>query len=179
MKIYIFLKTLSSSHFQSNQALNQPWALEFQHRWGTGGLSHKGYKMWCLKMPLFWFVSSANGNKRIRDNVLFWRMAQAQPMHTTNNTCTWGRMSLHRVAWDSYVRSATFVTWEMSNDRFTIPELVLPIVRKRHVTHYQRVTKRKNKHGQWSQASTKQNKLLLRAKSLYIYIYIYIYMVSI
>jgi len=34
-KSYIFPKALSSSQFQSNQILNQPWVLEFQHRWGT------------------------------------------------------------------------------------------------------------------------------------------------
>ena len=36
MKSYIFLKTLSSSQFQFDRALNQPWALEFQHHWGMG-----------------------------------------------------------------------------------------------------------------------------------------------
>ena len=34
---------------------------------GNGGPSHKGYKMQCLLMPLFWFVRFANEIKRIRD----------------------------------------------------------------------------------------------------------------
>ena len=95
MKIYIFLKTLSSSHFQSNQALNQPWVLEFQHHWGTGGSTRKGYKMSCLKMPLFWFVSSANGIKRIRDKT-FWFDTRLKP-----NPCTRQTTHVHGVGCNS------------------------------------------------------------------------------
>jgi len=33
---------------------------------GNECLNRKGYKMRCLQMPLFWFVSYANGIKRVR-----------------------------------------------------------------------------------------------------------------
>ena len=36
---------------------------------GNGGPSCKGYKMRCLRMPLFWFVSFFDGTKRIRDKI--------------------------------------------------------------------------------------------------------------
>ena len=59
-----------------------------------------------------------------------------------NNTYKKGEVQLHRVAWDSYVQIPTFVTREMSNNRFTIQESILPIVSKRRVTHYPKVTKK-------------------------------------
>ena len=43
-KSYIFPKTVSSSQFQSDWALNQLWVLEFQHHWGTGARVEKGTK---------------------------------------------------------------------------------------------------------------------------------------
>ena len=61
---------------------------------------------------------------------------------------TWGEVQLWRVAWDSYVRSPTFVAREISNDRFTIPEPVLPLTRKWRVTHYPKVTKKKKENKQ-------------------------------
>ena len=45
-----------------------------------------------------------------------------------------------------YIQIPTFVTQEMSNGRFTIEELVLPIASKRRVTHYLRVTKKRKKN---------------------------------
>jgi len=57
-----------------------------------------------------------------------------------HNTHTWGRVQLHRITWDSYVQIPTFIAREMSNERFTIPEPILPIVSKRRVMHYPRVT---------------------------------------
>ena len=51
-----------------------------------------------------------------------------------------GRGAICKVTWDLYVRIPTFVAWEMSNDRFTILESILPIASKRRVTHYPRVT---------------------------------------
>ena len=90
-------------------------------------------------------------------------MVQAQPTHTTHNTHTWGGVKLRRVAWDSYVQTPTFVTWEMSNNRLTTPELVLPIASKMRVTHHPRVTKKKNKGAFTS--SNKQTRLLLRAQT--------------
>ena len=76
-------------------------------------------------------------------------MAWAQPTHTTHITHTWGEVQLRRAAWDfRYVRSPTFVAWEMRNDRFTILELVLPFANKWWVTHYPRVTKKKKENKQ-------------------------------
>ena len=84
-----------------------------------------------------------------------------------------GRVQLRRVAWDSYVRSPTGVTRETSNDKFTIQEPILPIASKRRVTHYSRVTKkRQNKHGLQPQLSTKQTRCSYELKR-------YIYVVSI
>ena len=85
-------------------------------------------------------------------------MARAQPMRMAYNMHTWGRVQLHRVVWDSYVLTPTFVAWETSNEKFTILELVLPITSKSQVTHYPRVTKKKNKHGQQPQPPTKQTR---------------------
>ena len=58
-------------------------------------------------------------------------MAWAQPTHTVNNTYTWGGVQLRKVVWDLYVRSPTGVTRETSNDRFTIQEPSLPIVKQK------------------------------------------------
>ena len=126
----------------------------------NGGRSRKGYKMRCLQIPLFWFISSANGIKRIRDKTFCFDVWLGPNPHTqlmANNTHTWGGVQLCRVVWDSYVRSPTFVTWETSNDRFTILEPVLSIVSKRWVTHYPRVTK--NEKQTWPTFATiNQNK---------------------
>ena len=43
---------LSLSQFQSDWALNQPWALEFQHHWGTGARVVRGTKCGVYK-PYF------------------------------------------------------------------------------------------------------------------------------
>ena len=79
-------------------------------------------------------------------------LARAQPMHTTQNTHTWGGVQLHRVAWDSYVWISTFVAWETSNNKFTIPLPILPIANKRQVTYYPRVTK--NEKQTWPTTAT-------------------------
>ena len=44
------------------------------------------------------------------------------------------------------------------NDKFIIQETIMPIASKRQVTHYPRVTKKKNKHGQQPQPPTKQTR---------------------
>ena len=85
-------------------------------------------------------------------------------MHIENNTHTWGGVQLCRVAWDSYVRSPTGVIQETSNNRFTIQEPSLTIASKRQVTHYPRVTKKKKKHDQWPQPSTKQTRCFYELK---------------
>ena len=47
---------LSLSQFQSDWALNQPWALEFQHHWGTGARVVRGTKCGVHKPILFLYV---------------------------------------------------------------------------------------------------------------------------
>ena len=60
-KSYIFPKTLSSSQFESNQILNQPWALEFQHHWGTRVRIVRGTecgvytRQFTLATPTLWY----------------------------------------------------------------------------------------------------------------------------
>ena len=54
LKIYIFHFNTSQVNLISNQALNQPQALKFDHHWGTGDPSRKGYKMRCLQWGGFW-----------------------------------------------------------------------------------------------------------------------------
>ena len=90
-------------------------------------------------------------------------MARAQPMHMAYNMHTWGGVQLHRVVWDSYVLTPTFVAWETSNEKFTILELVLPITSKSQVTHYPRVTKKEKQT--WPTAATinQTNKVFLQA----------------
>ena len=72
-------------------------------------------------------------------------MAWAQPTYTTHITHTWGRVQLQRAVWDSDVRSPTFVAWETSNNRFTIPEPVLTLVSKWRVTYYPIVTQKEKR----------------------------------
>ena len=52
-------------------------------------------------------------------------------MHTANHTHIWGRVQLHEVAWDLYVRSPIGVTRETSNEKFTIQEPGLPIIKQK------------------------------------------------
>ena len=129
-------------------------------------------------MLLFWFMSFTNEIKRIRDKTFcfdVWLGPNPRTQLMANNTHTWGGVQLCRVVWDSYVRSPTFVTWETSNDRFTILEPVLSIVSKRWVTHYPRVTK--NEKQTWPTFATiNQNK---QGAFTSLKGYIYIYMVSI
>ena len=55
----------------------------------------------------------------------------------------------------------------MNNDRFTIPK-PLPIASKRRVTHYPRVTKKKNKNGQRLQPSIKQARCFYEFKRIHL-----------
>ena len=57
---------------------------------GNGGLSREGYKMRCLQMPLFWFMSSANEIKRIRYKIFCFNV-QFKP-----NPHTWHTTLIHR-----------------------------------------------------------------------------------
>ena len=91
------------------------------------GPSYKGYKIWCLQMPIFWFVSSTNEIKRIRDKTFCLDVHDKQYAYI-------GRVQLRRVMWDSYIWSSMGVTGETSNDMFTIQEPGLPIASKRWVT---------------------------------------------
>ena len=96
-------------------------------------------------MPLFWFMSFVHGIKRIRDKTFCFDIWLGP------NLCT------RKVTWDSYFRIATFVTWEMSNDRFTIPEPILPIANKRQLTILELLKKKKQiKVLLWAQTANKQ-----------------------
>ena len=94
-------------------------------------------------------------------------MTYAQPMHTTHIMHTWRNVQLWRVTWDSYVWISTFVAQEMSNERFTILEPVLPIASKRRVIHYLESLKRKKKV--LLQAQTNKQGCSYKLKSIYIY----------
>ena len=172
-KSYIFPKTLSSSQFQFDRALNQPWALEFQHHWGAGGLSCKEYKMRCLQMPFFWFMSFVNGIKRTRDKTFCFNI-WLEP-----NPCTQHRTHIHGEVCNS--------TELREIHMFEFPPLLLE---KRATTsslsHYLfcqlqikgkwliilESQKMKNKHGQRPQPSTKQIRFSYELKG-------YIFVVSI
>ena len=71
--------------------------------------------------------------------------------------------------WDLYARIPTFVTQEMSNDRFTLQEPVLPIASKRQVTHYPRVTKKEKQTWPTASIISQTNEVLLQAKRIHIY----------
>jgi len=97
-------------------------------------------------MPLFWFVSFTNGIKRIRDRTF------CSDIHLGPNPRTWHTSRIHRAGCIFerlrqilYVQIPTFVVWETINDKFAIPLPILPIASKRRVTHYPRVSKKKNK----------------------------------
>ena len=112
---------------------------------GNEGSSCKRFKMRCLQMPLFWFMSFVHGIKRIRDKTFCFDIWLGP------NLCT------RKVTWDSYFRIATFVTWEMSNDRFTIPKPILPIANKRQLTILELLKKKKQiKVLLWAQTANKQ-----------------------
>ena len=97
-------------------------------------------------MPLFWFMIFTNRIKRIRDKTFCFDI-RLRP-----NPRTWHTSRIHGVGcnseklrWISYVQISTFVAQDMRSNKFALPELVLPIVSKRWVTHYPRVNKKKNK----------------------------------
>ena len=84
-------------------------------------------------------------------------------MHMAHSMHTWGKVQHRRVMWDTYVQIPTFVAQKTRNDRFTIPEPILPITRKMQVTHYLRVTKKEKQT--WPTIATiyQTNNVLLRA----------------
>ena len=102
-------------------------------------------------MPLFWFVSFANRFRRIRDKTFCFDVWLEPNPCTWHTSCIQGAGYNSKELRDSYVWSPSFVAWEMSNDRFTVPEPVLPLVSKCRVTTYPKVTKKekkkKNKQG--------------------------------
>ena len=56
---------------------------------GNRGPSHNGYKILCLQMPLFWFMSFNNGIKIIRDNTFCFDVRLGP------NPCTWHTSHIH------------------------------------------------------------------------------------
>ena len=114
-------------------------------------------------MPFFWFASFADIIKRIRDETFCFGI------WLVPNPCTWHTSCIHGVGCNSeelrgilYVWIPAFIAQEMSNNRFTIPKLVLPIASKMRVTHYPKVTKKKNKCALTSLKN--QTRVLLRAQ---------------
>ena len=66
----------SSSQFNIWLGFTLALGLKVWASLGNEGLIRMKYKMRCLHVPLFWFVSFTNGIKIIKDkNILFWRMA--------------------------------------------------------------------------------------------------------
>ena len=105
-----------------------------------GARVKRGTNAVSIDAPLLICELYSQSQKNQRQNILFWCMARAQPIHTTHNTHTWGKVQLCKVMSDLYIRILTLVAWETSNDRFTIPELVFSIASKRPMTHYLRIT---------------------------------------
>ena len=102
--------------------------------------------------------------KRIRDKTFCFGV-QLEP-----NPRTWHTSRIHGAGCNSeelrgisYVRIPTFIAWETSNDKFTIPEPVLAIASKRRVTHYPKVSEKKNKCALTS--SNNQTRVLLQAQT--------------
>ena len=57
---------------------------------GNEGLSRKGYKMWCLQMPFFWFMNLANKIKRIRDKTFCFDVWLGPNPRTQHTSCMHG-----------------------------------------------------------------------------------------
>ena len=66
---------------------------------GNEGSSRKGYKIRCLQMPLFWFVSFANGIKRIREKTFCFDVRLGP------NPRTWHTSCIHGVGWGASSKS--------------------------------------------------------------------------
>ena len=110
IKIYIFHFNISQVNLTSDWALNRPWVLEFKHHWGMKALVVRGTKCGVYRCLFFLICELRYRNqKNKRQNILFRCTAQAQPMHTTHITHTWGGVQHRRALWDSYVRIPTFV----------------------------------------------------------------------
>ena len=62
---------------------------------GNGGPSHKGYKMWCLQMPIFLIHELANEIKRIKDKTFCFNEWLGP------NLCTRHTSRIHRVRCNS------------------------------------------------------------------------------
>ena len=133
--------------------------LRIQYHWRTGTQVVKGTKCAVYRCPSF---DSWWNQKNKRQNILFRRTTQAQPTHMTQITHTWCRVQLWKAVRDSYVWIPNFVARETSNDRFAIPEPILPIASKMKVTYYPRVFKKKNKGALMS--LNKQTMVLLWAQ---------------
>ena len=72
----------------------------------NGGSSCKGYKIRCLQMPLFWFVSFFNGTKKIRDKIFCFNVRLEPNPYTRHTSHRHGEgcnsEELHRIRMSKY-----------------------------------------------------------------------------
>ena len=133
---------------------------------GNGGLSHKGYKMWCLQMPLFWFVNCANGIKRIRDKKICFDIRLGL------NPRIWLISCIHRAGCNPKELGGICMfelppllleKWAMTG--LLSHNLFFQLQAKDNWLNILKSLKKKkkNKQGQRSQPSTKQTRVLLWA----------------
>ena len=80
----------SSSQFDIWLGFKLALGLRVWASWGNGGPSRKGYKMRCLQMPFFWFMSFANGIKRIRDKTFCFDIWLGPNPRTRHTSCIHG-----------------------------------------------------------------------------------------
>ena len=138
---------------------------------GNWGPSRKGYKMRCLQLPFFWFMSSAKGIKWKREKKKrFCFDIQLEP-----NPRIWQTTRLHGAGCNStelHGICMSKVPQVLLGKRVTTnslsKNLVFQFSGKRRVTHYLWVTKKEKQT--WPMASTinQTNKVLLQAKRIHI-----------
>ena len=86
LKVMTLLQTSIRKGSQRNRFV---WALLWWVVELPRGINSKGYKIRCLQMSYFWFVSFASGIKRIRDKTFYFYI-QLGP-----NPRTWQRTHIH------------------------------------------------------------------------------------
>ena len=80
----------SSSQFDIWLGFKLALGLRVWASWGNRGSSRKGYKMQCLQMPFFWFMSFANGIKVIRDKTFCFDVRLRLNPRTRHTSCIHG-----------------------------------------------------------------------------------------
>ena len=133
------------------------------------GPNRKGYKMRCLQMPLFWFVSSTNEIKRIRDKIFCFdirlgpnpRIQQITRIHQVGcNSTKLREIRMSEVPQVLLEKRAT--TGSLSKNLFCQLQ-----AKGKWLTILESL-KKENKHGQWPQPSTKRTRCSYKLKRIYI-----------